>query len=89
MSLDVHLYGERIGTLFPAGDNDYRFAYDPTLVEKIGPGRAMLSNSMPVRPEPFSGAATAAYIEGLLPDARRRKRFAKSSASTPPTAMSC
>lgn len=77
MSLDVHLYGERIGTLFPAGDNDYRFAYDPKLIEKLGPGKGRLSNAMPVRPEPFSGEATAAYVEGLLPTARRRRRLAK------------
>jgi len=36
MTLDVHLHGERIGTLFPAGEHDYRFAYDPKLVEKTG-----------------------------------------------------
>lgn len=77
MSLDVHLYGERIGTLFPAGDNDYRFAYDPLLVDEIGSGKPLLSNSMPVRAEPFSREATAAYAEGLLPDARRRRRVAK------------
>lgn len=77
MSLDVHLYGERVGTLFPAGDNDYRFAYDPKLIDEIGPGKALLSNSMPVRVEPFSREATAAFVEGLLPDGRRRKRVAK------------
>jgi serine/threonine-protein kinase HipA len=77
LSLDVHLHGKRIGTLFPAGDNDYRFAYDPKLVEKTGPGKALLSNSMPVRAEPFSREATAAYVEGLLPDSRRRKRVAR------------
>lgn len=76
MSLDVHLRGERIGTLFPAGDNDYRFAYDPKLVEKNA-GRALLSNALPVRAEPFSREATAAYVEGLLPDGRRRRRIAR------------
>ncbi len=77
MSLDIHLYGERIGTLFPAGDNDYRFAYDPKLVDKLGAGNALLSNALPVRPEPFSFEATAAYVEGLLPDGRRRRKVAK------------
>lgn len=77
MSLDVHLYGERIGTLFPAGDNDYRFAYDPQLVDKVGAGKAMLSNAMPLRAEPFSREATASFVEGLLPDGRRRRRVAK------------
>jgi serine/threonine-protein kinase HipA len=77
MSLDVHLYGERIGTLFSAGDNDYRFAYDTDLVETIGPGQGLLSNSLPVRREPFSAETTRAYIEGLLPEGRRRKRMGK------------
>jgi serine/threonine-protein kinase HipA len=77
MSLDVHLHGERIGTLFPAGENDYRFAYDPKLVDRIGSGKSLLSNALPVRAEPFSFEATAAYVEGLLPDARRRRRVAK------------
>jgi len=77
LSLDVHLYGERIGTLFPAGDNDYRLAYDPELIEKLGPGKGLLSNALPVRPEPFSREVTAAYVEGLLPTSRRRQRVAK------------
>src|SRR5665811_1503006 len=77
MSLDVHLYGERVGTLFSAGDNDYRFAYDTDLVETIGTGQGLLSNSLPVRREPFSAETTQAYIEGLLPEGPRRKRMGK------------
>jgi len=72
LSLDVYLYGERIGTLFPAGDNDYRLAYDPEVVEAVGPGNALLSNSLPARAEPYSGDATRAYVEGLLPEGPRR-----------------
>lgn len=77
MSLDVCLYGERIGTLFPAGDNDYRLAYDPELVERIGPGKALLSNSLPARPEPYSAEATKAYVDGLLPEGPRRARLGR------------
>jgi serine/threonine-protein kinase HipA len=77
VSLDVHLYGERIGTLFPAGDNDYRFAYDPDVVERVGPGTGLLSNSLPARPEPFSAEATRAYVEGLLPEGQRRARMGR------------
>jgi serine/threonine-protein kinase HipA len=77
LSLDVYLYGERVGTLFPAGDNDYRFAYDPELVERVGPGKALLSNSLPARPEPYSAEATRAYIEGLLPEGPRRDRLGR------------
>lgn len=77
MSLDVYLYGERVGTLFPAGDNDYRLAYDPELVERVGPGKALLSNSLPARPEPYSAEATRAYVEGLLPEGTRRSRLGR------------
>ncbi len=73
MSLDVCLYGERVGALFPAGDNDYRLAYDPGLVQRVGPGKALLSNSLPARPEPYSAEATRAYVEGLLPEGPRRE----------------
>lgn len=77
MSLDVYLYGERVGTLFPAGDNDYRLAYDPALVERVGAGKVLLSNSLPARPEPYSAEATSAYIEGLLPEGPRRGRLGR------------
>jgi serine/threonine-protein kinase HipA len=77
LSLDVYLYGERVGTLFPAGDNDYRLAYDPETVERVGPGKALLSNSLPARPEPYSAEATRAYVEGLLPEGARRARLGR------------
>jgi serine/threonine-protein kinase HipA len=77
LSLDVYLYGERVGTLFPAGDNDYRLAYDPELVERVGPGKALLSNSLPARPEPYSSEATRAYVEGLLPEGARREKLGR------------
>ncbi len=77
MSLDVYLYGERVGTVFPAGESDYRFAYDPEVVERVGPGNALLSNSLPARTEPFSAEATSAYVEGLLPEGPRRVRLAR------------
>ncbi len=77
MSLDVYLYGERVGMLFPAGDNDYRLAYDPEVVERLGPGRTLLSSSLPARPEPYSAEATRAYVEGLLPQGPRRERIGR------------
>ena len=75
MSLDVYLHGERIGILFPAGDDDYRLAYDPERVEELGRGRALLSNSLPVRSEPYSAEASRAYVEGLLPERPYRARL--------------
>jgi serine/threonine-protein kinase HipA len=77
VTLDVHLYGERIGTLFPAGENDYRLAYAPEAVEAVGAGVSLLSNALPTRVEPYSSAATQAFIEGLLPSGLRRLRLAR------------
>ncbi|MGB7589068.1 MAG: HipA domain-containing protein, partial [Solirubrobacterales bacterium] len=58
-------------------DNDYRFAYDLELVDEIGAGTALLSNSLPTRPQPFSHEATATFVEGALPEGRRRTQIAK------------
>lgn len=77
MTLDVHLYGERIGTLFPAGENDYRLAFAPELVERVGAGVSLLSSALPTRVEPYSSAATQAFVEGLLPTGMRRRRLAR------------
>jgi serine/threonine-protein kinase HipA len=77
MSLDVYLHGERIGGLFPAGEQGYRFAYSAETVERAGTGAVLLSNSLPVRSEPFSAEATRAYVEGLLPQGHRRRTIAR------------
>jgi serine/threonine-protein kinase HipA len=76
MSLDVYLYGERIGTLFPVGENDYRLAYAPERIAGFGRGAAVLSNSLPASAEPYSANATRAYVEGLLPQGMRRRKLA-------------
>jgi serine/threonine-protein kinase HipA len=74
--LDVHLHGERIGTLFLAGEDDYRFAYDPDLAERSEPGIPLLSAALPLRPEPFGAEPSRAFVEGLLPEGGRRARIA-------------
>ncbi|HEX6665384.1 MAG TPA: HipA domain-containing protein [Solirubrobacterales bacterium] len=76
MSLDVHLHGRRVGGLFPLGESDYSFAYGPEVVEKLGPGTVLLSNSLPLRSEPFGPDTTRAYVEGLLPQGARREAIA-------------
>lgn len=76
MSLDVYLYGELIGQLLPAEGTDYHLAYTAERVEGFGPGGAVLSNSLPGREEPYSADATRAYVEGLLPEGRRRELIA-------------
>lgn len=77
MSLDVHLRGEQVGTLFSVADNDYRFAYTPETVAAKGSGAPLLSTALPVRADPFSAPATSAYVEGLLPEGRARERAAR------------
>jgi serine/threonine-protein kinase HipA len=76
LSLDVHLRGKRVGGLFPLGESDYSFAYMPEAVDKFDPGTALLSNSLPLRSEPFGPDATRAYVEGLLPQGVRREAIA-------------
>lgn len=77
MSLDVYLYGELIGTVFPAGMNDYRLAYAPERITGFGSGAAILSNSLPAAKEPYSAHATRTFVEGLLPKGMRRQRLAR------------
>lgn len=62
-----------MGVLCPAGDG-YSFSYLPELVESEG--ALPLSRSLPVRTEPYGTVETAAYIEGLLPEGRRRQTLA-------------
>jgi serine/threonine-protein kinase HipA len=76
MSLDVYLHGELIGGLFPTGEDGYRLAYRPETVEEVGAGEVLLSHSLPLRSEPFSAGASRAYVEGLLPQGRRRRAIA-------------
>jgi len=76
LSLDVHLHGRPVGGLFPLGESGYCFAYTPEAVEEFDPGTALLSNSLPLRSEPFGPDTTRAYIEGLLPQGTRREAIA-------------
>lgn len=76
MSLDVYLQGEPIGELLPTGEDGYRFVYRAETVEEIGAGEVLLSNSLPVREEPFSADASRAFVEGLLPQGCRRSAIA-------------
>jgi serine/threonine-protein kinase HipA len=77
MSLDVYLYGEKIGILFPAGENDYRLAYEPERIAGFGRGAPVLSNSLPGSEEPYSADVTRAFVEGLLPRGIRRQKLAR------------
>jgi serine/threonine-protein kinase HipA len=84
LSLDVYLYGERIGTLAPLDSGgDYRFAYSQDALERYGSGIALLSTSLPTMEEPFSPDTSRAYVEGLLPEGTRRLRLARELAIDP------
>jgi len=77
MSLDVHLDGVRIGTLTQATETDYKFAYAPETVADAGEGAIVLSNSLPVRVEPFGPIESRAFFDGLLPEESRRTEIAR------------
>jgi serine/threonine-protein kinase HipA len=77
MSLDVYLHGKRIGALLPAGGGSYSFAYRPETVEALGAGEILLSHSLPLHCEPFGPDVSRAYVEGLLPQGRRRRAIAR------------
>ncbi|HMB54073.1 MAG TPA: HipA N-terminal domain-containing protein, partial [Thermoanaerobaculia bacterium] len=76
MAIEVLMHGERVGALSREGDG-CSFAYDPDAVERLGEARARLSTALPPRAEPYGPAATGAYLEGLLPQGRRRLKMTR------------
>jgi serine/threonine-protein kinase HipA len=76
MSLDVYLYGERVATLEPSGGTDYTLSYAAETVAGAGEGGIVLSQSLPVKEEPFDAIATRTFFEGLLPEGSRRQEIA-------------
>ena len=76
MALDVQMHGEKVGSL-RRGGADCSFAYDLDAVERLGEARARLSTTMAPRVEPYGPAVTRPYLEGLLPQGRRRLKFAR------------
>ena len=67
--LEVWLQGAHIGTLSQI-DGRLSFAY------ALG-ATAPLSQSLPIRPEPFDDRATRPFFAGLLPEGGKRKQIAK------------
>jgi serine/threonine-protein kinase HipA len=76
MSLDVYLHGVQVGFLEAGTSTDYTFAYTQQTVEEAGLGAIVLSQSLPVREEPFDAIATRTFFEGLLPESARREEVA-------------
>lgn len=70
------MHGERVASLLRDGDG-YGLAYDLDAAERMGVDRARLSTTMPPRPEPYGPETTRPWIEGLLPQGRRRLKLAR------------
>ncbi|HPH69245.1 MAG TPA: type II toxin-antitoxin system HipA family toxin [Kofleriaceae bacterium] len=68
-NLDVWLLGARIGTLSQV-DGRLSFAYAPDATTP-------LSQSLPIRSEPFDDRAARPFFAGLLPEGGKRKQIAK------------
>lgn len=69
--LRVWLGATEVGTLTRTR-NGARFQYAGDVVA-AGPGRPLLSTSLPVQAEPFEPGQTAAWFTGLLPEDRQRE----------------
>ncbi len=67
--LEVWLLGAHIGTLSQI-DGRLSFAYEPGATVPV-------SQSLPIRTEPFDDRATRPFFAGLLPEGGKRKQIAK------------
>ncbi len=67
--LDVWLLGARVGTLSQV-EGRLSFAYAPDATTP-------LSQSLPIRSEPFDDRATRPFFAGLLPEGEKRRQVAK------------
>lgn len=89
--LDVWLLGEHVGTLLRV-DGRLNFAYRPEWLTKaaaataqadaaagasVGASQGPLSQSLPLRAEPFDDRATRPFFAGLLPEGDKRRLVAQ------------
>ncbi len=78
-SLEVWLLGQHVGSLMQV-DGRLAFAYAAPWLQQAattgGAGMA-LSQSLPLRPEPFDDRATRPFFAGLLPEGEQRRLVAK------------
>ena len=89
--LDVWLLGERIGTLMQV-DGRLNFVYLPEWLAQVatdaaqvgavsgasmGSSKSPLSQSLPLRAEPFDDRATRPFFAGLLPEGDKRRLVAQ------------
>lgn len=74
--LNVWLLGEHVGTLTQV-DGRLGYVYAPQWLER-GPGvGGLLSQSLPLRAEPFDDRATRPFFAGLLPEGDKRRLVAQ------------
>ncbi|WP_145197878.1 type II toxin-antitoxin system HipA family toxin [Planctomycetes bacterium Poly30] len=73
-TLEVALFGERVGELLQTDSGRLEFRYDAAWVERSG---AALSLSLPVRAEPFDHRGAEPFFGGLLPEEGVRDRVAR------------
>lgn len=73
--LEVWLLGAQVGTLSQV-DGRLAFAYAPSWLGG-GPARLPLSQSLPLRAEPFDDRATRPFFAGLLPEQGLRRVVAQ------------
>jgi serine/threonine-protein kinase HipA len=76
MSLDVYLRRIHVAVLEQGTGTDYTLTYTPETVAAAGEGAIVLSQSLPVRAEPYGAIATRTFFEGLLPESSRREQIA-------------
>jgi serine/threonine-protein kinase HipA len=77
--LEVWLLGQHVGSLRPV-DGRLAFAYAAPWLQLAATtdGASMaLSQSLPLRPEPFDDRATRPFFAGLLPEGEQRRLVAK------------
>ena len=74
-TLEVRLYGERVGTLTQLDTTLLGFEYDDRYAER--PDAAPLSTCLPLKKRNHKPKRVTAWFEGLLPEGTRREHLAR------------
>ena len=74
-TLEVRLYGERVGTLTRLDPTLLGFEYERQCTER--PGAVPLSTCMPLAGRTLKPKRVTAWFEGLLPEGIRREQLAR------------
>jgi serine/threonine-protein kinase HipA len=75
--LAIWLHGTRVARVEMDRRHRLRLAYTPEALEAFGLGTPLLSIRLPVTGEPYSNAATTAFLDGLLPEGEPRRVLAE------------